>query len=85
MIGPACPVRQENDAATACPDKQPFLSNITVFDDQNVQVTSFLTDAEGRFKIALQPGEYTLLPETQPNTPFPRADKVQVADKGELI
>lgn len=86
VIGPACPVQQENDAAAACPDKQPYQSIITVFDAQNVQVTSFQTDAEGHFKIALQPGEYTLLPETPLNSPYPRAEKVRVTvDEGEFV
>lgn len=85
-IGPVCPVQQENGDATTCPDTQPYQATITVFDAQNDQVTSFQTDAEGHFQIALEPGDYTLQPESPPNTPYPRAEQVNVSiSEGEFV
>ena len=63
FVGPNCPVTQQGQS---CPD-QPYQATITVNDPDNRMVAQVHTDAEGRFKIPLDPGEYILHPES-PNT-----------------
>ena len=78
LIGPVCPVQQVDGSATPCPDHQPYQATITVFDAQNNSVSSFQTGADGSFKVSLEPGDYTLGPESPPNSPYPRAEKLDV-------
>ena len=58
LIGPTCPVVQ---VGQECPD-QPYQATVTVLNDKGKQVTQFETDAEGRFRVPLEPGTYTLRP-----------------------
>jgi hypothetical protein len=71
-IGPACPVQQINNP---CPD-QPYPATIIVLDSNRQQVTRFQTDAQGNFKIGLQPGTYILVPQS-PNV-MPHAGEQEV-------
>jgi hypothetical protein len=66
FIGPNCPVAQQGQT---CPDK-PYQATITVNDSDNRMVAQVHTDAEGRFKIPLEPGEYILHPESPNMLPF---------------
>ena len=66
FIGPICPVVQEGQE---CPD-QPYQATITVNDPDGRMVAQVQTDAEGRFKIPLEPGEYILHPESSNVRPF---------------
>lgn len=61
MIGPTCggPISLNN--ATKCADK-PYQATITVLDQAGKTVMQFTTDADGRFRVPLQPGTYTLKP-----------------------
>jgi len=59
-IGPMCPVVQ---VGTPCPD-QPYQATITVLDANGNQVTQFQSDAQGQFRVLLDPGVYTLRPES---------------------
>ncbi len=64
LIGPACPVVRED---TPCPD-QPFQSTIVVRNaERSEKVRTFTTDEDGRFRVALAPGEYYIEP--QPPNP----------------
>lgn len=70
MIGPTCPVQRIDQP---CPDK-PFQATIDVVSSQGQPVRRFETDAEGRFRIALPPGNYTFKPvpngiQRAPNVP----------------
>ena len=59
-IGPTCPVQQINNP---CPD-QPYQATIIVLDSNRKQVTQFQTDSQGNFRIGLQPGTYSLAPQS---------------------
>jgi hypothetical protein len=67
LRGPMCPgpVRPN----TPCPD-QPFSATFTVVDAEERLVTRFQTDAQGRFRLLLPPGVYTIIPE--PSAPVMR-------------
>jgi hypothetical protein len=66
LIGPNCPVVQEGQE---CPDK-PFQAAITINGSDHRMVAQVQTDAEGRFKIPLEPGEYILHPESPNVMPY---------------
>lgn len=73
MIGPTCPGGQQN---TECPD-QPYQTEIAILDQAGEVVARVQTDAEGYFTVHLQPGTYTLMPES--TEPFPVAPKQVIA------
>lgn len=60
LIGPACP--GPVSLATPCPDK-PYQAAIVVRDQSGKEVQQFETDTNGHFRVILQPGEYTLVPQ----------------------
>ena len=66
FIGPLCPVVQVRQE---CPD-QPYQATLTVTDSNGREIVKVQTDAEGRFKIPLEPGEYILHPESPNAMPF---------------
>lgn len=69
LLGPTCPVVREG---TPCPDR-PFQATIVVWDAERTQkVSTFTTDEEGRFQVALAPGEYYIDPQS-PNPGAPPA------------
>jgi hypothetical protein len=59
LIGPMCPVVQ---AGTPCPD-QPFQATLTFLDQNGNTVSRTQSDAQGKFRVSLPPGTYTLRPE----------------------
>jgi len=61
-----CPVVQQGQE---CPD-QPYEATLTVKTLDGVQITQFQSDAQGRFRISLVPGEYILHPESPNGIPF---------------
>jgi hypothetical protein len=66
LLGPICPVVQPGQE---CPD-QPYQATLTVLDRNGLQITQFQTDEQGRFQVALVPGEYILHPESPNGIPF---------------
>lgn len=65
-IGPACPVVRID---SPCPDR-PYQTTLTVTGSFGDQVIAKIeTDASGRFRLALPPGDYRLVP----TTPSPAA------------
>ena len=66
LLGPICPVVQPGQE---CPD-QPYQATLTVTDRNGIQITQFQTDKQGRFQVALVPGEYILHPESPNGLPF---------------
>ena len=66
LIGPMCPVVQEGQE---CPD-QPYQATLTVNSPNGGKIVQVQTDEEGKFKIPLAPGEYTLHPESPNVMPF---------------
>jgi hypothetical protein len=75
LIGPMCPVVQ---VGTPCPD-QPYQAIITVLNSKGDRVMQFQSDAQGRFRVALNPGTYTLHPESPNVLPFAAGQVVTVA------
>jgi hypothetical protein len=66
LIGPMCPVVQDGQQ---CPD-QPYQSTLTVKTLDGVQITQIQSDEQGRFQVALVPGQYILHPESPNGIPF---------------
>jgi hypothetical protein len=76
LIGPMCPVVQ---AGTPCPD-QPFQATLTFLDQNGNTVSRTQSDAQGKFRVSLPPGTYTLRPEPanrQRHRPRAGADRVR--------
>ena len=78
LMGPMCPVVSSDEP---CPD-QPVRATVDVLNvDCTQKITTFTTDADGRFRVDLQPGEYCLIP--QPGTggfPFGTPQNVVVRE-----
>jgi hypothetical protein len=84
FVGPTCggPIGSAN--STECADK-PYAATITVLDPAGKMVTSFSTDAEGRFRLTLEPGKYTLHPESSGAMPAAVDVPVQVVSGQFLV
>ena len=65
-IGPMCPVVRIDQP---CPD-EPYQAELTVLDTSGNKVTSIQSDAEGKFRIVLAPGDYILHPESPGAMPY---------------
>jgi len=77
VIGPTCPIEREGDA---CPDA-PFAATIVVQERENGrEVARVETGADGRARIPLPPGAYTLVPQspTPGAPPYARPHEVTV-------
>lgn len=74
-IGPMCPVVMLNDP---CPD-QPYQATVDVLDASGKQVAQFQSDAQGRFKVALAPGVYTIRPQRAGIARAPQQDVTVIA------
>jgi hypothetical protein len=59
-IGPMCPVEIEGQP---CPD-QPYEATIVIEDAGGDEVARVTSDADGRFRLTLEPGTYTLVPQS---------------------
>lgn len=66
LLGPMCPVQQ----ADSCPD-QPYQAWLSIYASSGRRVTRLQTGPDGRFHVGLEPGAYTLQPES--GDPLPRA------------
>lgn len=66
LIGPTCPVVQ---AGQECPE-EPYQATLTVNTASGVRIAQVQTDAQGRFKIPLVPGNYVLHPESPAGAAF---------------
>lgn len=65
LIGPMCPVVQ---VGQECPD-QPYQATLTVNSPNGRKIVQVQSDAQGRFKIPLAPGDYILHPESPNGIP----------------
>jgi hypothetical protein len=72
LIGPQCPVQSDD---TPCPDL-PYAATIEVVEAGGGWVTRLRTNADGRFRVGLEPGNYRLLPRS--GDPFPIGSNVDV-------
>ena len=59
--GPTCPVERPGDPA--CAPRMVSGAVLVVQDGTGKEIARFTTDASGLFRIALQPGDYTLVPQ----------------------
>ena len=80
LLGPVCPGPQVagGTEATRCAD-QPYQATFEVLDEKGSVVTTFRTDDNGRFEVALSPGTFTIVPETNPNAVLPSASAQTVS------
>lgn len=72
LRGPMCPVQSQQNP---CPD-QPYQAWVNIRDAAGGLVTRVRTDTDGRFRVGLEPGRYTLDPES--GDPFPVASQQDV-------
>ncbi len=73
-IGPICPVERQD---TPCPD-EPFQATIVVEAENGDEVARTESGEDGRFRVELAPGAYTLVPQSpNPGAP-PQAAEQQV-------
>jgi hypothetical protein len=79
FIGPVCPVVQEGQE---CPD-QPYQATLVVNNSNGREIVKVQTDAEGRFKIPLDPGEYILHPESPNVMPY-ASEQILVVEEGKF-
>jgi len=68
-IGPMCPVVA---AGTECPD-QPYQAELDVSDEDGDIVATVVSGEDGRYRVSLPPGEYTLIPRS-PSSGIPWAE-----------
>ncbi len=74
-IGPTCPVERVDQP---CPDK-PFQAEVTVESAANGrEVLRFTSGTDGRFRVALAPGTYRLVPRSPQGGALPRAEPLDV-------
>lgn len=73
-IGPMCPVERED---TPCPD-QPYQATIDALNADGDKVMTFESGEDGRFRVAIEPGRYTLEPQSPNGASLPYASPVDV-------
>ncbi len=77
VIKPVCPV-ESNPPRPECAPK-PYQATVTVkTSDGSQKVAEFTSDTNGKFKIALDPGDYLLIPTNGPVYPRAAAQSVTV-------
>jgi hypothetical protein len=63
---------------------RPYQATITILDEEGQTVTRCQSDMDGKFRVSLKPGRYTLIPESP--GPRPHAPKQAVTvSEGEFI
>lgn len=72
LIGPQCPVQSSDPDC----DDLPYEASLEVRSRDGVSVTRFQSGADGRFRVGLFPGFYTLVPES--GDPYPVAEEQEV-------
>lgn len=73
-IGPVCPVERID---TPCPDK-PYQATIVVKDERGGEAARVQSSTDGRFRVELAPGTYTLAPQSPNLGGIPSAREQQV-------
>lgn len=68
VVGPSCPVERIN---SPCPPR-PIAATIVVRNHQGAEVTRVESGSDGRFRVDLLPGSYTLIGITPGNGMLPR-------------
>ena len=73
-IGPTCPVEQID---SPCPD-QPYAATIVIKDSDGAERARANSGDDGRFRVALPPGAYTLAPQSPDGAQLPYASEQPV-------
>ena len=68
-LGPICPVQS---TLLPCPDRA-YQATLVFLDAQGREVTRTTSGADGRYRVVLAAGRYTVLPLAPGSGPFPRA------------
>lgn len=74
-VGPTCPVQRIDDPSC---DDRPYPGVIHVSGTNPNKVIAFQADAQGKFKVELEPGKYTVDPQTPMDNILPRANPQDV-------
>ncbi len=80
-IGPTCPVERID---TPCPDK-PYQATIVVKDEGGNEVARGQSGEDGRFRIELAPGTYTVAPQSSNQGSYPFAKEQQVEVRADIF
>lgn len=72
-LGPVCPGPQRPD----CPPDRPYRATI-VINGPSGEVARVTSGEDGRYRVLLAPGSYTLLPQTEPGRLLPHARPIDV-------
>ncbi|RLT27744.1 MAG: carboxypeptidase regulatory-like domain-containing protein [Chloroflexi bacterium] len=78
-VGPSCgPVAmpQQGGALLPCPDK-PYQATLVFLDSQGREQARVTTGTDGRYRVTLAAGRYTVLPLNPPGQQFPRASTTE--------
>ena len=73
-LGPLCPVQFEG---LVCPDA-PYEASLVVLDADGVAIAEGRSGADGRYRIALAAGAYTIVPQSPVGLPLPIAGPLEV-------
>jgi hypothetical protein len=77
LLGPTCPVMRIDD--NSCADR-PYQADLTVLSaDGSVDIARSKSGEDGRFKIALQPGDYILDAQAPGGNMLPRCGQTPVS------
>ena len=76
ILRPISPIER-----SGTPNERPYQATVTVLDANGQTVTQFQTDANGRFRVNLKPGTYTLRPESSGTYPLAARQTVTVTDQ----
>lgn len=73
-IGPQCPVVRKG---VPCPDL-PYAATLAVVDAAGREVAVVMSDDDGRYRVALPPGRYTIVPRSPGDSQLPFASPIEV-------
>jgi hypothetical protein len=76
ILGPTCATGDAPGAHEPVPCLTPYSAQLAVLDGENVVVIRATSDAEGRFRVTLPPGDYVVAP--QGGDPYPIAQPLPV-------
>lgn len=77
VLGPTCPIGDEPDPLEPIPCLTPYVAQLVILDADNRVAGTVTSDADGRFEITLDPGDYVVTPRAG-DQPFPIAQPVSV-------
>ena len=73
-LGPLCPVQQ---LGAPCPDRV-YAATLVLLDANEVEVGRVTSGADGWYRLAADPGVYTLAPQSPDGSPLPFAGPIEV-------